>query len=363
MAGMTVNFILPPALRKAAGGYKVVYQYANYITKQGNDVMIYYDSRMGDNSLHIPVKVMGWIRKLVTKIEPKWFYLDPEIKKKALWTIDFGHIRKADITICTSIDTMIKTYQAKNKPEKIIHFIQGHENWFLPEEEVFAVYRLPYPKIVISQWLYDIVCEHTKEKLYLVKNGIDLHIFQNKNSDKRSLHSIAMMYKENSCKNSEMGLRIVKRLKKRYQDLEVLFYSVDQKSNEVPEWVKFYRKASEDQVCEILNRASVFLCTSEYEGFGLPGLEAMACGCIFVTTDCKGIREYANDSNALISEIGDACQMEKNIIRVFEDKKLRNTLRVQSEKTARSFNITHKEKAFYQALTAENSCKKVVIEK
>lgn len=51
---MNINFILPPPSAKIAGGYKIVYQYANYCSINGMDVNIIYDCGTGKNPYRIP---------------------------------------------------------------------------------------------------------------------------------------------------------------------------------------------------------------------------------------------------------------------------------------------------------------------
>ena len=54
-------------------------------------------------------------------------------------------------------------------------------------------------------------------------------------------------------------------------------------------------------LAELYSSADIFLFTSYAESFGLPPLEAMACGTTVVTTDCKGNRDYAiGEYNCLI---------------------------------------------------------------
>ena len=50
--------------------------------------------------------------------------------------------------------------------------------------------------------------------------------------------------------------------------------------------------SSETGMSAFYNRCDVFVFASRSEGFGLPPLEAMACGCAVVTTDCGGVRDY-----------------------------------------------------------------------
>ena len=50
----------------------------------------------------------------------------------------------------------------------------------------------------------------------------------------------------------------------------------------------------------LFNAADVYVHTSEYEGFGLPILEAMACGVPVVTTNCASIPEIVGDPHYMV---------------------------------------------------------------
>ena len=57
---------------------------------------------------------------------------------------------------------------------------------------------------------------------------------------------------------------------------------------------------------DILNYASIFICSSINEGFGLTGAESMACGCALATTSYPAVFEYAVDKkNCLVSPVKD----------------------------------------------------------
>jgi len=75
-------------------------------------------------------------------------------------------------------------------------------------------------------------------------------------------------------------------------------------------------------------RAEVFAVGSEFEGFGWPGLEALACGVPLVTTDNGGCREYAIDGEtALVVPPRDARAMAEAIARLRADGDLAARLR------------------------------------
>ena len=53
---------------------------------------------------------------------------------------------------------------------------------------------------------------------------------------------------------------------------------------------------SDDEKRALLSSAEVFLFPSEYEGFGLPVLEAMACGAPVITTNVSSLPEVGGDA-------------------------------------------------------------------
>ncbi len=68
--------------------------------------------------------------------------------------------------------------------------------------------------------------------------------------------------------------------------------------------------------------ASVLLYPSFYEGFGLPILEAMACGTPVVTSNVSSMPEVGGEA-ALYVDPNNAEQIKKRLIEVMEDDKLR----------------------------------------
>lgn len=67
--------------------------------------------------------------------------------------------------------------------------------------------------------------------------------------------------------------------------------------------VKFV--GEDPDVAKHLKGAAVLLSTSEFEGFGMSLLEAMACGVPVVTTDSGGVREVVDASCAKVVGVGD----------------------------------------------------------
>jgi glycosyltransferase involved in cell wall biosynthesis len=85
------------------------------------------------------------------------------------------------------------------------------------------------------------------------------------------------------------------------------------------------------------NAASLFIYPSLYEGFGLPPLEAMACGIPVVASNTSALPEVVSDAGLLVEPI-DAEGMAQAMQRVLSDGDLRDTLREKGLQRAKSFS-------------------------
>ena len=63
-----------------------------------------------------------------------------------------------------------------------------------------------------------------------------------------------------------------------------------------PSHIRFLGRVSDDELVRLYNQAACFVFPSLYEGFGLPPLEAMACGCPVLVSDIPVEREICGDA-------------------------------------------------------------------
>ncbi|CAG0935635.1 Putative glycosyltransferase EpsD [Thermoflexales bacterium] len=80
-------------------------------------------------------------------------------------------------------------------------------------------------------------------------------------------------------------------------------------------------KPDEITLPDLYRSADVFVSASWGEGFGLPPLEAMACGVPVVLTDSGGVRDYARSGeNCSMVPVRDVTQLAAAIVHVLSDR-------------------------------------------
>jgi glycosyltransferase involved in cell wall biosynthesis len=112
------------------------------------------------------------------------------------------------------------------------------------------------------------------------------------------------------------------------------------------------RTAPDDKaMAAFYNDCSIFLVPSRAEGFGLPALEAMACGTAVVSTDNGGVRDFASPGeNLLLAPVGDAEAIAGQLARLIIDVALRRQVATAGLATAQEFSWDRSTDAFEDQL-------------
>lgn len=87
----------------------------------------------------------------------------------------------------------------------------------------------------------------------------------------------------------------------------------------------------------IYNAASMLVMPSLYEGFGLPILEAMSCGCPVVATKEGSLNEVVGDAGLMVDAYNSQ-SIQEGIVRLFEDKKLREIYKEKGLEQVKKFS-------------------------
>ena len=93
-------------------------------------------------------------------------------------------------------------------------------------------------------------------------------------------------------------------------------------------------------MAEMYSLADVFLDPSDFQGFGRPGLEAMACGTPTVLTNQGGVLEYAEDrKNCLLVRPGHPADWVRVVQEILQSKTLREALIHNGLSKSREFDL------------------------
>lgn len=343
---MKINIVLPSGAKQVSGGFKIVFEYANYLSLKGYQINIYYilDNLLQRRNLHGAFANFAcWI---MANYYPRWFKLEKRIKT-------YGgeknkiKLTEADVTIATAVETFDIVNNQLNS--KKVYFIQDYENWNVSDTYLKKTYQSNVKKITIAKWLSKIVEKYSPTKCICIPDGIDSKIFY-KSEVKKIPHSIVFHYRKASYKGCDIALKVLEKLKSKYNDLTA--YAVSNENiDHLPDWIIKKKRIPPREVAKINNYCEVFLCTSRKEGYGLPGLESMACGCALVSTSYQGVLEYAIDKeNALLAPVDDVDGLIDNIVNLFENQELRNKIVMGGLKTARELTIENSAKKFEEVL-------------
>lgn len=324
----TISFIFPHPVSGPTGGYKVVYEYANRLAADGHKVNVVYSGSLFWKKKSLYFKLSNCYRFLQMLIKGygchKWFNLDKRIKEHLTFSLNYRHVPKSDIYICTSPYTAmyVKDYPTENK----YYFIQGYENWGAVTDKMLReTYHYPLKKIVISTWLQEIIENEENEKCTLIFNAFDFVTFNLiKAIKEKDKYKITMLYHTIELKGTKYGIEALKIAKKKITQLTVNMFGTPQRPDNLPEWITYYQSPDKETLNQIYNESAIFLGCSNIEGWGLPIGEAMICGAAVACTDNKGYLEMAkNGETALVSPIKDAHGLANNIIRLIDNDELR----------------------------------------
>lgn len=353
---MRITFVLPSPERKPVGGFRVVYEYADALALRGHEVSLCYSLRLPfiNSNYKKPFLVRYVGHHLLGTKRPGWFNFKSKIRLSIISEVSNKHIPDGDVVIATFWPTAYAVNELAASKGKKFYLIQHHEAWAGDEELVNGSYMLGLNNIVIAKWLKSVVEDMDGRVAAHIPNGVSLNIFKLKTPiEARDQLSVAMMYHEHEWKGVRDGIAALETVGRNFPKLKSTMFGVYPRPKWLPDWFDYVYNPPQTVLADIYNRNAVFVSPSWIEGFGLPGAEAMACGCALATTDSGGVRDYAkHEETALLSPPKDPEALSNNIIRLISDAAFR-------------INMAKKGFAFIQNSSwekAANKLEKVLIE-
>jgi len=93
---------------------------------------------------------------------------------------------------------------------------------------------------------------------------------------------------------------------------------------------------SDDELCVLYNAADLFVFPSLYEGFGLPPLEAMSCGCPVIVANTSSLPEVCGNGAYYVRP--DSESIANGMYAILNNEDMRSTMKINALNRARSFS-------------------------
>jgi glycosyltransferase involved in cell wall biosynthesis len=329
------------------GGIRMVLDYANVLTAAHHDVRVVYPTwpYRFESTRWQHLRELG--RALRTGRRVPWFGLRARLVRVPL--IRTAFLPPADVVIATSWPTVHDVARLPRSRGVKVHWLMHDERGSGPERRVRATYAFSTYRIGLSRLVaLEVEREHGCRIDAIVPAGVDSETFFPDGTPAES--TVLMLYHPGPRKGAADGLRALARLR------EIVPSLVARACGPIrppgwPDWIRFTFRPTDRELRRLYATSTALLYPSCYEGFGLPPLEAMACGCPVVTTRVGAMPEVARDrDNSLVVDPGDVEAMVARLRELLEDSALRCRLRVRGLETAQRYSVKHGAALFEDAL-------------
>ncbi len=340
---MKITFVMPGA---AGGGARMVARFAAGLLERNHDVRILHPearatwrNRLRNAYLGLRYRGReGWLRTFPGEIRP-------------YRTLSAELIGRNDFLIGVGVDCVLAIADFPDPCGTKVHSCHGRENW--RGETMERAWRLSMPRIVTTTHLVDEMRRRdTTDDIFVAHYGIDrTEYYPSLGPEQRS--GVGTVYHGANVKDPRTMLNVLRLLAERRPGTPLYSFGTFPRPRGMPEPVHYVRLPTLDAARGLYSRSRVWFCTSLTEGFALPPLEAMACGCAVVTTDCGGPSDFIESgTNGFIVPVGDSEALTSNIVKLLDDEALRRKFVQISEPIVARFTWTAAIDAFESALVA-----------
>lgn len=327
----------------------VIIEIANRLAVSGHTVSLVIPGGTQDqesiNALNPQINVLETKQKMQN--QPR----DLSVFDKIRITFDLAfRLPPSDVIVSTQTPTTVAGFISSFllRKGKLIWFFQDYEEMFLrrPLERVLMRNAMLWHEkaLVVSEFSREELQKLTKKKVTVVGLGLHKsHLFVplEKNHEHRSseIRVILFLGDMRPRKGLFDFLIAAEEVYKVDKKIKLVIVSKDECNYQTTVPNQFIFRPSREELATLYKTCNVFVSASWWESFGLPPLEAMACGAPVVMTDTRGGKEYAiNGENCLIVPPQNPAALAHAILDVLGNKNLESHLRFNGPLTAKKFS-------------------------
>ncbi len=241
------------------------------------------------------------------------------------------------------------------RPTRGIHFIMADDyhlfddrtlvktSWQigLHKMSVWLSYRLPLVMVTNSAWTRDQVSRIGPKPKHIINPGINPEVFKSgkQKTSQPKTYKLTTVARKHVAKGWRELVEALNLLWQERQDFRLNAITADPILTDACQFpVTITAPEDDGELVKQMRAAHLFVFPSRMEGFGLPPLEAMACGVPVISTDIDGIKEYAqHEVNAWLVPVNSPVDMSAGIRHLLDTPDLRVRLQSEGLKTAERF--------------------------
>jgi glycosyltransferase involved in cell wall biosynthesis len=301
-----MKIVFPVLSLEMGGGARFIYQLANALLDRGHDIEV------------VMPKAGSQVWPLRTKIT--------RVKELTPSSIPSG-----DFILPNFYPTVKPAWESKKG--RVVRLSLGYEPQWVPDSVTAKQsYLIDAPILSISEWHRQLILKETGLESTVISGGVDTSIFHPypKPSEQTGRKTIFYIMRDPNSgytwKGGEDFLKAVTLLNKQI-DFNLIVSLPEDALFTSPVPCEIKTSTTDQALARIYAEADLYVFTSYFEAFGLPPLEAMACGTAVVTTDCGGNRDYVSgDENCLLIAPSDIEQLTAAMYRVLTQNDERQRL-------------------------------------
>jgi glycosyltransferase involved in cell wall biosynthesis len=341
---LRIAFVLPELSARPIGGAAAVYRYADELVARGHHVTVVHprESLLAslrdrlDRDMQLfdaPAAGTPGLADPPDAGRHPWYQFRAGVQDLVVRSLAEEWIPGSfDVTIATNYVTLPWIRQYPPRLGRKVYFLLDYESYMIGDGAEQAGRRRAimtgWPIIASSPAVRELAESAGHHDVYLVPHAIDTATFCCSvpvGSSQRTL--IGFPARSELTKRTRDALRAVDLVRDRIPPGTGFWCFGYERIRGLPRWVAQYAGLVNSELCALYNRSAVFVVASEWEGFGRPGAEAMACGAALVSTRNGGVSAYAADRvNALLCSPLAPGELASAIVELMTDQRLRHSV-------------------------------------